>query len=93
MTVRAKFRLNFVKHYNQVVTRLKEDEEGNPRHVDETVEACDLNFMAVYNGSPENKKFWEATPAGSLTLSTVNRAAWEQFEEGKEYYLDITPAE
>lgn len=41
----------------------------------------------------ENKVFWKYTPAGELRLSTINKAASDQFELGKEYYLDFTPVE
>jgi len=47
----------------------------------------------VYQGSEENKKFWEYTPAGQITLTTTNKSALDQFEVGKEYYVDFTPAE
>ncbi len=40
----------------------------------------------------ENRKFWEATPSGKLELTINNPAAFECFEAGKEYYIDITPA-
>lgn len=46
----------------------------------------------VTGGSVENKAFWEATPAGKLELSVVNFSAVEGLEVGKEYYIDITPA-
>jgi hypothetical protein len=45
--------------------------------------------MAVTDGSPENKAFWEATPSGELSVSTVKQ---DVFEVGTEYYLDITAA-
>jgi hypothetical protein len=51
-----------------------------------------LNFQAVTDGSEENKKFFAATPNGSLQFGTVNAAAAEQIEQGKEYYVDINPA-
>ena len=41
----------------------------------------------------ENTRFWHATPAGSLQLTCANLAAVEQFELGKEYYVDFTPAD
>ena len=46
------------------------------------------------NGDPnhENTKFWQASPNGSLLLGTVNEAAAAQFELGKEYYVDFSPA-
>ena len=37
----------------------------------------------------ENAKFWQATPAGSLSMSCILP---DTFEPGKEYYLDFTPA-
>lgn len=42
--------------------------------------------------SEENKAFYAATPGGSITLCVVNPAAAAQFEVGKEYYVDFTPA-
>ena len=58
------------------------------------IEKRTLNFTPVYGaGSEENKAFWDATPTGSLQLGVVNQDAWKQFELGKSYYLDFTPAE
>lgn len=51
-----------------------------------------VTLSPVIDGSEENKKFWEYTPAGSISLSTTNKKAYEQFETGKEYYIDFTPA-
>jgi hypothetical protein len=54
-----------------------------------------VRMSPVYaNNDPnhENSKFWDASPSGGLTLGTINPAAWEQFELGKEYYLDFTKA-
>ena len=45
---------------------------------------------AVTSGSVENDQFFQATPSGLLTLSVTRE---QHFEEGKEYFLDITPAE
>lgn len=50
------------------------------------------HFHPVYSGSPENEAFWKATPGGTIILYTVNPQALAQFEQGKEYYLDFTPA-
>lgn len=41
----------------------------------------------------ENEAFGDATPSGSLQMLIQNDQAASQFEVGKEYYLDITPAE
>ncbi len=51
-----------------------------------------LCFAPVYSGSEENKKFFQATPGGDITFYTVNQAAFDSFEQGKEYYIDFSPA-
>lgn len=50
----------------------------------------DAEFLAVTDGSEDNKAFWEATPSGKLNVATVKP---DVFEVGKFYYLDITPAD
>ncbi len=55
-----------------------------------------VSMSPVYgNGDPnhENSKFWAASPSGKFELGVVNLAAAEMFVPGKEYYLDITPAD
>lgn len=47
-------------------------------------------MSAVY-GAPENKVFWEATPAGSFNV-TISSSKGKLFEVGCEYYIDITAA-
>ena len=54
--------------------------------------AANLIFYPVADGSKENKEFFNATPAGTISLSIVNPSAAKQFEQGKEYYIDFTPA-
>jgi len=49
-----------------------------------------FKFQAVSSGSEENKKFFAATPSGSIELSALNA---DLFEVGKEYYIDFIPAE
>jgi hypothetical protein len=51
-----------------------------------------IRLDVVTYGSPENDKFFEATPSGELYLSIVNLTAAEMFEVGKEYYIDISQA-
>lgn len=51
-----------------------------------------VHLHAVISGSEENESFWRYTPAGELSLHIDNPAALDQFEMGKEYYLDITEA-
>jgi len=51
-----------------------------------------LGFEVVTTGSPENESFFKWKPSGRLEFYVVNAAVAKQFELGKEYYLDITPA-
>lgn len=50
--------------------------------------AATLNPVTADN--EENKKFFEATPAGQIQLSTIRD---DHFEVGKDYYVDFTLAE
>jgi hypothetical protein len=52
-----------------------------------------LVLRPVVNGSDENEWFYAATPGGQIDLQVVNPAAAKQFEVGKTYYIDFTPAE
>lgn len=52
-----------------------------------------VSLHPVYSGSEENKQFFAATPGGQVYLNILNDAAFEQFEQGKEYYVDFTLAE
>jgi hypothetical protein len=47
----------------------------------------------VVDGSEENKQFFKYTPGGQVQLNVLNEAASAQFEVGKEYYADFTPAD
>lgn len=51
-----------------------------------------ISMSPVYTGSPENEQFFRYTPSGSFQFGTVNKAAADQIEEGKEYYIDIIQA-
>ena len=51
-----------------------------------------LNFGAVYSGSEENKKFFKYTPGGQIQFNVVNKEIADEFEVGKEYYIDFSPA-
>lgn len=52
-----------------------------------------LKFQAVCNdGTEENEKFHKYTPNGEVSMTVDNPAASEQFELGKQYYVDFTPA-
>lgn len=57
-----------------------------------------VTFRTVYEGDAakadtENARFTKATPWGEIKLGIDNPAALEQFEPGKSYYVDFTPAE
>lgn len=58
----------------------------------ENVDGVTVKLFPVISGSEENKAFYRFTPAGSIMLATVNKAAAEQYVVGKEYYVDFTPA-
>lgn len=54
-----------------------------------------VNLSAVMSDDDpesENSKFWTATPSGQLSMYINNPAGHAIFEQGKDYYLDITPA-
>ena len=50
-----------------------------------------VTMQPVYSNDPEseNKKFWEATPTGTIELGIKSEAGAE-FEPGAEYYIDFT---
>lgn len=60
---------------------------------DQTEGGYTVKFEPVTNGSPENKQFFGWTPWGSLEIGTVNGKAGQSLDVGKEYYLDLTPAD
>ena len=51
-----------------------------------------VKLEAVIADSVENKEFFQWTPSGTISFACVNPQACEQFEVGKEYYVDLTPA-
>lgn len=79
MTVRAKLRLTQVTDY-------KWGKDAKPHRT--------LRFEAQYDDSiPEDQRFQQATPSGHAELQIDNPAALAQFEHGKAYYVDFTPAD
>ena len=48
-----------------------------------------VHLMAVTSGSLENETWSKYTPSGQLQMVISNPAAFEQFEQGKEYFIDI----
>ncbi len=83
MAVRAKFRV-------ASITRTQYDVWDGQKNVPQEVQTIKLH--PVTSGSEENKAFYASTPSGSIELSTINKAAGEQFKLNKEYYVDFTEA-
>lgn len=53
-----------------------------------------LKFQVVYDTSTEeNRRFTTATPSGQMEMTIDNPEAVAQFELGKFYYADFSPAE
>lgn len=48
-----------------------------------------LTMNAVYDDGKANREWSRWTPSGQLTMSVTNPAAFDQFVEGKEYYIDF----
>ena len=87
MSVRAKFKVS-------TITRM----QGSRRNDDGKYVPCEMQSIklnAVYGGddaSHENRKFWDATPSGELTLNVIHADAGNYFELSEEYYLEFTKA-
>ncbi|HQT97979.1 MAG TPA: hypothetical protein PK416_08895 [Thermodesulfobacteriota bacterium] len=79
MTVRAKFTVVKVQPFGT---------EEYP------MDGGSVILAPVYSEDPnhENKAFWDATPSGTIEMNINNPKAFGQFELGKEYYIDFTPA-
>lgn len=65
----------------------KTEDEGN--------ETANISFTAVYDPNPEseNGQFFKWTPSATLNMYNLKGTARDAFEQGKEYYLDFTPAD
>ena len=57
-------------------------------------EVYDLTLFPVTGGPPgsENAAFFASTPTGRIDLQTINKAAADEFVQGKAYYVDFTVA-
>ncbi|MDE2102517.1 MAG: hypothetical protein KGL39_35045 [Patescibacteria group bacterium] len=78
MTVRAKLKCTKVEHIKS-------------HSPDET--CADVEFMAVYqDGDPDNANWSKYTPSASARMWITNPLAIDQFEAGKFYFVDFTPA-
>jgi hypothetical protein len=55
--------------------------------------AKEYRFDAQYDPTiPEDRRFSEATPSGTIRMQVNNPAAHEFFNLGEAYYLDFTKA-
>lgn len=53
----------------------------------------EYRFDAQYDTTiPEDQRFSQATPSGTMRMQVNNPAANEFFKLGEDYYLDFTPA-
>ena len=55
-----------------------------------------IYMSAVYSSDPasENKAFCDATPNGQFTMQIAkDRPAADAFVQGKQYFVDFTPAD
>lgn len=52
-----------------------------------------VTMSPVMGTSKENKKFYEMTPGGGISLSTINMAAADQFGKGEEKYVLFLPTD
>jgi dihydroxyacetone kinase-like predicted kinase len=89
MSVRAKFVVNTITKSMAYVYD-SEKRENTPK------EMHTIKLFPVADGdNGENKKFWAATPSGSIELGIVNPAAVEEFASrlGQAVYVDFTPAD
>jgi hypothetical protein len=81
MSVRAKFYISTLE----------------PTHRSDGQLAGNVKLSPVYSSDQnhENKKFWDATPSGSITMYINNPEAFKFFagQLGKEFYVDFTVAE
>lgn len=75
--VRAKFRCMSIAH----------SFTGNPDH-----SAATITLFPVWEQDGVNRKWSQATPSGKIEMLITNPSAVEQFDIGKEYFVDFTPA-
>jgi hypothetical protein len=59
--------------------------------VNSSTQVADVVLSPVLATTEENLAFWEATPAGQISLQITNPKAAAQFEVGTDFYIDFTP--
>jgi hypothetical protein len=55
--------------------------------------AAEIRLVPVWEQDGPNRQWSKATPSGELKMLITNPAAVDQFELGKDYFVDFTPAE
>lgn len=83
--VRAKFRVQRIERSLMAVRT----QAGT--HELQEVQTIVLNVVHA-GTSPENERFFAATPSGEIKLGTVNAEAAAQFELNGEYYVTFEKA-
>ncbi len=53
-----------------------------------------IEMAPVHSDESEhpNRAFWQATPNGKIEMQINNPSAIQQFEVGKEYFVEFSPA-
>jgi hypothetical protein len=80
MTVRAKFFVEDIKH---------NDVSGTDAYASISMRPV----FGTYGDGEVNKSWSKWTPSGHLQITITNPDAIDQFEKGKAYFLDFTPAD
>lgn len=52
-----------------------------------------VRFEAVVDEDGDNAQWSKWTPSGSVAMAITNPAAHNEFEVGKSYFLDFSPAQ
>jgi len=52
----------------------------------------ELEFSAIYTGSPEDNNYSEATPTASAKLMITNKALHGKFKPGQQFYVTFEEA-
>lgn len=52
----------------------------------------ELEFSAIYSGTPEDNNYSEATPTASAKLMITNKALHNTFKPGQQFYVRFEEA-
>ncbi|MGW1801528.1 hypothetical protein ACWCQN_37835 [Streptomyces sp. NPDC001984] len=92
MTVRAKFRCHSVEQSTSAPVEVQRYTGSGQGPTGIMTWPRTYRFTAMYDTSiPEDQRYAQATPSGSLQIQVDNPAV--SFEPGRSYYLDFTPVE